>query len=297
MSGSFELTLGLDLRPQTTGAIQYALWLCKTAGLQPSGHIHPVHVIEPDAMVELMRHADEDTILGAYQRRGKEILDEVGSQGHFHVPEVFGGDAIEMLEDRARAKHSTALLISRQASSKATIAFPRLGSVARRLLRRLKLPIIVAPPDLLLSSVGEGPVVVAIDFEDSSKRAVDWAKPVADTLNRGLLLVHIAEMPDQLGYAGFIQSERWDQLSNEILDRGRERMEQFLRYHDLAGPEVQTAVARGPVLPGLVDFAAASKACMLVCGSGHHGVLRRIIVPSIASEAAALSPVPVAVVP
>jgi len=297
MSGSFELTLGLDLRPQTTGAIQYALWLCKTASLHASGHVHSVHVIEPDSMVELMRHADEETILGAYQRRGKEILDEVGLQGRFHPPEVLGGDAVELLEDRARAHGSTALLISRQASSTASVAFPRLGSIARRLLRRLKLPIIVAPPDLLPSTVGDGPVVVAIDFEDSSKRAVEWAKPVAETLNRELMLVHIAEMPDQLGYAGFIQSERWDQLSNEILDRGRERMDQFLRYHDIDQKRIHTTVARGPVLPGLVDFAVESKACMLVCGSGHHGLVHRIIVPSVASEAAALSSVPVAVVP
>ncbi len=295
MSGLFELTLGLDLRPQTTGAIAYGLWLCKTAGLQPAGHIHPVHVIEPDAMVELIRHADEDTILGAFKQRGKEILDELGHDGHIHAPEVFGGDAVEILEDRARTEGSTALLISRRAASKAGVVFPRLGSIARRLLRRLKVPVIVAPPDLLASQVGDGPVLVAVDFEDSSYRAVEWAKPVADTLQRKLELVHMAEMPDQLGYAGFIQSERWEALALEILDRGRERMDEFVRAHRIEG--VETTVVRGPVLPGLVDFAAASEACMLVCGSGHHGVLHRIIVPSIASEAAALASVPVAVVP
>ncbi len=295
MSGPFELTLGLDLRPQTTGAIAYGLWLCRTAKLQPAGHIHPVHVIEPDAMVELIRHADEDTILGAFKQRGKEILDELGHDGHIHAPEVFGGDAVEILEDRALAHGATALLISRRAPSDAGLAFPRLGAVARRLLRRLKLPVIVAPPDLLASKVGDGPVVVAVDFEDGSQRAVVWAKRVADTLGRGVRLVHMAEMPDQLGYAGFIQSERWEALATEILDRGRERMAQFMRAHAIVG--VETMVVRGPVLPGLVDFAGASEACLLVCGSGHHGVLHRIIVPSIASEAAALATVPVAVVP
>ncbi|MFO7563173.1 MAG: universal stress protein [Enhygromyxa sp.] len=295
MSGPFELTLGLDLRPQTTGAIQYALWMCKAAGLHPAGHVHPVLVIEPDAMVELLRHSDEDTILGAFRQRGKEVLDEVGREGHIHPPEVLGGDAVEVLEDRARDEGSTALLISRRAGSNAQLALPRLGSVARRLLRRLKVPVIVAPPDLLPSQIGEGPVLVAVDFEDSSRRAVEWAKPIADTLGREVLLVHIAEMPEQLGYAGFIQAERWDLLATEILDRGRERMDKFLRAHQIDG--VETAVERGPVLPGLIEVATASKACMIVCGSGHHGVLHRIIVPSIASETAALSPVPVAVVP
>jgi nucleotide-binding universal stress UspA family protein len=295
MSGPFEVTLGLDLRPQTTGAIQYALWLCKTASLQPAGHIHPVHAIEPDMMVELLRHADEETILGAYRQRGKEILDEVGSGGRFHPPEVFSGDAVEVLEERAKAHGSVALLVSRRAPSSATMALTRLGSVARRLLRRLKVPTIVTPPDLLQSQVGDGPVVVAIDFEDGAQRAVEWAKPFAEVLNRKVMLVHMAEMPDQLGYAGFVQSDRWEALSNEILDRGQQRMQQFLERHNITG--VQTSVARGTVLPGLIDYAAASKACLLVCGSGHHGVLHRMLVPSVASEAAALAPVPVVVVP
>ena len=297
MSGPFELTLGLDLRPQTTGAIAYALWMCETAGLHASGHVHPVHVIEPDVMVELIRYADEATILGAYRQRGKEQLDELGHSAHFHAPEVFGGDAVEILEERARAEGSTALLISRRAARETALAFPRLGAVARRLLRRLKVPVIVTPPDLLPSHVGDGPILVAVDFEDGSARAVAWAKQIGDTLNRAVVLVHLAEMPDQLGYAGFIQSERWEALATEILDRGRERMGQFLRAHALDDGGVENVVVRGPVLPGLLDYAVTRKACMIVCGSGHHGVLHRIIVPSIASEAAALASVPVAVVP
>lgn len=295
MSGPFLLTLGLDLRPQTTGAVQYALWLCKTAGLQPAGHVRPVCVLEPDVMVELMRHADEDTILGAFAQRGKEVLDEVGRDGHLHAPEVFGGDAVEVLEDRTRSHGSTALLISRRAASHKPIAFPRLGAVARRLLRRLKVPVIVAPPDLLGSQIGDGPVLVAVDFEDSSRRAIEWARPVADTLQRKLVLIHLTDMPDPIGYIGLIQTERWEALTTEILDRGRERMDQFVRAHQLDG--IETVVERGPVLPGLIDYAETSHACMVVCGSGHHGLLHRVIVPSVASETAGISSVPVAVVP
>lgn len=295
MSGAFALTLGLDMRPQTTGAVQYALWVCETANFQPVGHVRPVHVVEPDAMVELIRHADEQAIVGAFQQRGKEVLHELGHGGHFRAPEVLVGDAVEILEDRAIATHSTALLISRRAPSSSTMALPRLGSVARRLLRRLKLPVIVVPPDLLASQVGGGPVVVAVDFEEGSQRALEWAQPVADTLHRKLMLVHMAEMPDQIGYAGFIQPERWQSLANEILDRGRERMDDFVQRCGIE--QVETSIVRGPVLPGLLDFAAESKACMLVSGSGHHGVLHRILVPSIASEAAALAAVAVAVVP
>ena len=295
MSGPFTLTLGLDLRPQTTGAVQYALWLCNEANLQPAGHVHAVHVIEPEAMVELIRHAEEETILGAFERRGKEILDEVAHGAHLHPPKVVGGDAIELLEDIARANGSTALVISRRANSDAVMSFPRLGSIARRLLRRLKLPIIVAPPELLPSAVGEGPVVVAVDFTEGSKRAVDWAQAFADTIHRSIRLVHFADMPDQIGYAGVLQAERWDELCEEILAHGRDRMAKFIDGYGLT--HTDTAVLRGPVLPALGDYADAMKACLVVTGSGHHGLLHRVIVPSVASETAAFSPTPVAVVP
>lgn len=295
MTGPFQLTLGLDMRPQTTGAIQYALWLCRAAALQPAGHVHAVHVIDAPAMVELSRHVDEKTMIGAFERRGKEILDEVAHGAHLHAPQVRGGDVVEELEAAALQQSSTALLISRRGTTDSRFAFTRLGSVARRLLRRLSLPTIVVPPDLLSSAVGDGPVIVAVDFSDGSGRAVAWARSFAQTIGRTVELVHFADMPDQLGYAGLVQSERWDQLTNEIIEHGRERMAEFVTAHRCA--DIKTTVLRGPSLPALSDYAAAQSACLLVTGSGHHGLAHRVIVPSVGSETAAISAVPVAVVP
>ncbi len=295
MSASFAMTLGLDLRPQTIGAVQFGLWLCKTAGVAEAQHLHAVHVIEPDVLLELLRHVDEETLVGAFAQRGKELLDQVAHGTHMPPPEVFSGDAVELLEKRTRVHASSALLISRKAAGDRSLSFPRLGSVARKLLRRLDVPVIVTPSDLLASHVGEGPIVVAIDFTEGSYRAYTWARFLALDLGRPLLLVHLADMPDQLGYGGFVATSRWDELSNEVLDRGRERMDQFMKAHGIH--DVQTTVARGPVLPGLVDLATKAKACLLVCGSGHHGILHRVVVPSVASETASMATVAVAVVP
>lgn len=295
MSASFAVTLGLDLRPQSTGAVQFGLWLCQTAGVTAAQHMHPVHVIEPEVLVELLRHADESTLIGAFSQRGKELLDQVAHGAHLPPPEVVSGDPVELLEERTRAHGSSALLISRRAGADRTLSFPRLGTVARKLLRRLKVPIIVTPADLLISQVGAGPVVVAIDFSEGSYRAYTWARFLALDLGRPLLLVHLTDMPDQLGYGGFVATSRWEELANEVLDRGRERMDQFMKAHGIEN--VQTMVARGPVLPGLVDLAATAKACIVVCGSGHHGLLHRVVVPSVGSETAAMCSTAVAVIP
>lgn len=295
MSASLQLTLGLDLRPQTTGAVQFALWLCKAAELQPAGHVEAIHVIDPAAMVELIRHADEPTILGAFKQRGKEVLDEVAHGAHFHAPDIFAGDAVELLEREARTREALALVIARRAASDKRLTLSRLGSVARRLLRRLAQPTIVAPPDLLASEVGDGPIVVAVDFEEGSARALAWATKLAALINRPVELVHFAAMPDQVAYVGLVQGDRWTQMEAELLERGRERMDAFVRAH-ASGP-VETRVVSGPVLPSLADHAASRKACLVVTGSGHHGLLYRVVLPSVASETAAMATTAVAVIP
>ena len=295
MSAPLQLTLGLDLRPQTTGAVQYALWLCRAAELQPAGHVESVHVIDPAAMVELIRHADEPTILGAFQQRGKEVLHEVAHGANFHRPDIFAGDAVEILEREARERKAAALVISRRASTEQRMVFSRLGSVARRLLRRLAQPVIVAPPNLLASEVGGGPILVAVDFEEGSQRALAWALNLAEAIDRPIELVHLAAMPDQVAYVGLVQGERWGEMEEEILARGRERMDAFVRAH--APRPVESTVLRGPVLPNLGDYAAKREACLLVTGSGHHGLLHRVILPSVASETAAMATTAVAVVP
>ena len=86
------------------------------------------------------------------------------------------------------------------------MALMRLGSVARRMLRQLKQPTIVVPPDLLASQVGRGPVLVAVDFTEDSVRALNWARSFAETIGRPVRLVHFVDVPDQAGYAGLIHA-------------------------------------------------------------------------------------------
>lgn len=295
MPGPLSLAVGLDFRPQTTGAVQYATWVCKAADLHASGHVSFVHVIDPTALVELSRHADERTMLGAFRQRGKEILDELAHGERLHPPEVVIGDVCDQLEAFVARQGSTALVISRRAKRQDGLTLTRLGTVARRLLRRLAHPIIVAPPDLLASQVGAGPVLVAVDFTVDSLRAINWARPFAEAIRRPVRLVNFVDVPDPAGYAGMIHADRWKELCDDVFARARERMREFVREHQLGDIDVQ--VVHGPVLPEIVDYAAAVGACLLVTGSGHHGLMHRLIVPSVASEAAAMSTVAVAVVP
>ncbi len=263
--------------------------------MHASGHVACLHVIEPEAVVELSRHTDERTMLGAFRQRGKELLDELAHGEHLHPPEVVIGDVVDELEAFVRRQGSTALVISRRAKRQAGLMLTRLGSIARRLLRQLAQPTIVVPPDLLASQVGEGPVLVAVDFSEDSVRAIEWARSFAETIGRPVRLVHFVEVPDAAGYAGMIHADRWRELGDEAFGRARERMQKFVVEHNFG--DVERQVVHGPVLPEIVDYAAAAGACLLVTGSGHHGVMHRLIVPSVASEAAAMSTVPVAVVP
>jgi universal stress protein A len=75
-----------------------------------------------------------------------------------------------------------------------------LGSTTERLLRRTHTPVLAVPPtvndpaSLIDTASGTtGPVLAAIDFSDTSTRALRWAADIAHELARPLLLVHVVE--------------------------------------------------------------------------------------------------------
>ncbi len=285
------------MRPQSTGAISTATWLARAAGDDPRERVHAVHVIPPDVLAEIRRDNDEQTVRGAFAQHGGELLRAPVLKAHLHDPEILAGEIVPTLEAEALRRGSDALVISRRAPNRGSLHVPRLGKIARRLLRSLKLPVIVCPPDLIASELGDGPVVVAVDFTPASTKALHFGKKLADAIGRELLITHFAQLPDQLDYVGFVSATRWQAMCSEIHEDAEEQMAQFLRAHevdDVLG--VRWTVSGGAVISGLLEVCERSKACALVTGSGHHGLLHRMIVPSVASEVASLSKIPVAVV-
>jgi nucleotide-binding universal stress UspA family protein len=292
--------VGLDMRPRSTGAIGFAVWMARTSNSRVKDAVLGVHVVEMDDLLPQLEDADEETILGSLRAPAIESMKRAAMEAEFATPLVTPGRHAERTLEAATVFHNAAGLVVGRAAATDELSLVRLGRVARRLLRTLSVPLIVTPPDLAGSSVGSGPILVSVDPEHGSRSHVDFALRLGAWLNREVHLIHVVPIPDRDVYADYLPTAAWEQHDQQLEERGRASVDTWInaRLGDEAGkfgPE-RRIIERGPVVPRVVDAAKRLDACMVVCGSRKMSLARRFLTPSVASELAASAPFSVAVI-
>lgn len=133
-------------------------------------------------------------------------------------------------------------------------------------------------------------ILVAVDFEGASTRAVQAAKWIASGLDGELVLLHVYDRPS------FAHPE----LSDEIVERiekltEQERVEALAKLGAESG-DVRTLFRHGDPALRIVEAAAELRPAMLVMGTHGRGGLGRLLMGSIAAQVMRASPVPVVTV-
>jgi len=85
-----------------------------------------------------------------------------------------------------------------------------LGSVAERVLRRARCPVVVVPPTAhpQKDTVGMGRrILCGVDFSDASLTALEYAVSLAEESDATLTLIHVIEIPPELNGSARTQSE------------------------------------------------------------------------------------------
>jgi nucleotide-binding universal stress UspA family protein len=276
--------VGIDLRGRSAGAVQMAAWL-RTHARGGAVESVAVHVIAEGlgtgADARAVRTAAEDALAAELR----------GSSAPPLTAHVVTAASIEAGLAAAAAEHRCdGIVIGRLAASHSR-ALVRLGTVARRLLRRLPLPVMVVPPDLSAPRIGSGPIVLATDLETTATAAARMAHRLSGTLGRGLAIVHAdpsyAVVPDYLG-GGAVVVPRGPR-------RVRADVEQWALAHGLEGAAYH--LADGEVTESLMLTAEREAAPLVVTGSRRLALSERIFTSSIGSDLARLSDRPVLVVP
>jgi nucleotide-binding universal stress UspA family protein len=279
--------IGLDLRPQGGGALQFARWVAGRAG---PAELHAVHVLEESNLLQLLRREHHEDIEATANTLARKRLDDAGLAD---LPaRVVRGKAVdEQLAEEVEASRADALIIGRQGRADQT-AIVRLGRVSRRLLRQLPVPIIVAPPELDGAQVGDGPVLLATDLEPPSSAAARFAKGLADTLGRKTLVAHIVHSGTQS--SDLIPAVTVEQFYRQMgLDRKHD-LHGWMREHDLE--DAPAVVGEGDVVARLLGIAAEERAPVIVCGSRRLGLAERFFTSSVATDLSRHAPCAVAVV-
>lgn len=282
--------VGLDLRPNSHGALSLASWLHTNAREQTFVGLHVVEERE----LPLAGSAAIEPIVAAARDHTIARLRAIGASAAIGEPEVAPSrTADDALAAAVSAHGADGLIIGRRAAS-GEHSIVRLGRVARRLLRRLPAPILVAPADLSADDVGGGPVVAGVDGTDSCLRAVLTAKSLAEALGRELVLVHAVGLSSTMG-VDYLPPNTVERIRQTFDARERPRLEQWLARHGLDGARLE--IEDGPTVQCLLVRAEREKACLVAIGSRGLGPVERLFVSGVGLDLAGAAPLPVLIAP
>ncbi len=290
--GRVKWIVGLDLRPRSAGAVRFAGWLAASSRAPGGEEVVGVHVLEEDHLRVVLRFHHLDEVTASAQEAARRTLSDAGVAARV-VRVTRGRCADEGLEDARRELRADAVVVGRMARREGH-SLVRLGRVARELLRTLASPVVVVPPDLEATQIGDGPVVALSDLAADSSDACRFASRVAERLGRGLLVAHVVPRPEEYAEAHF-PAASVERMAREHQAEAEMALAGWVAARGLSA--ARTAVLRGPVIDRSLELAAGERAPLLVMGSHRRSVIERLRHASVASELAAAAPIAVAVVP
>jgi nucleotide-binding universal stress UspA family protein len=283
--------LGLDLRPRSAGALRFAGWLASAA---PGESFVAVHVLEEELLRTALRTRHLDEVVAAAGQAAREALEGEPSVAAAARLEVTRGVVAAETLDEARLAHAADGIVVGRAAGSTEWRLVRLGRTARRLVRALRAPVVVVPPDLAPEQVGAGPVVALASLREDSAEACRFAAAFAARTGRPLVVLHVcpALASSALPY---LPAEPMERAARELVLDAERDLAAFLAS---TGVAPQRAVVRpGDVVEEALALVGAQRAALLVVGAHRRGGLERWVAPSTGRDLAASAPVPVAIVP
>lgn len=293
MSGAelMRWVVGVDLRPHSHGAINFAAWL-HAHDQTGQASLEALHVVD-SGLLELPEAPARAAVLGRAKQAAIAALTARHALDAFaHVDAIEAGDVIDTLAAAGALAASTGVILGRRAADNDT-RLVRLGKVARSLLRRLESPVFVVPPDLERAYIGEGPIVCAVDLDPHGVDVARFGEALGEAIGRPARLVHVLDAGDPIGLQ-YLPEITWTDLHK----REREVGEAALRkWRDDAGLRSDTLTVQGQTVTQLIRTATELDACMILCGSRRLNLAQRMWLSSIGSSLAAAAHLPVGVIP
>ena len=241
-----------------------------------ASHLVLVHAVQPPisphkvgtpvaattfAAVEEMREAGEKLL--------EEIVAEVGA-GREVTSELRIGGAPEVIAAVAEEARADFVVVGSRGLG--SVGAVLLGSVSRRLAVHAPCPTVIVPPSA--GTIGEGPIMCAVDDSDGARAALATAAKLAEQLGVQLLLVNAEH------------DEASSSLGAELLGR----------LAVASGTNAERIVVRGKPADAILEAADAHTAKMIVIGSRGRGALASSVLGSVSSAVAHRSKCPVIVV-
>jgi nucleotide-binding universal stress UspA family protein len=286
--------VGLDLRPQSLGAVRFASWVEHASRKPEEEHFVVVHVLEEDHLRFVLRYHHLDEVMKAARASAESLLVQQSGTAWIESLQVVQGLTAEAALEHARSSQAADAVIVGRVAPRESHRLTRLGQVARRMLRHAEGPVIVVPPDLDPPTLGVGPIMALTDLGAASVEAVRFAARVAERMGRGLAVAHVTAHPEAHG-AWDLPQESLDQVRS---DRAQAALRSLKAWVEAVGARVDDQILlEGSLIESVLRRAAELSSPLIVAGSRRLPQIEKALLHGTAVELAASSPVPVAVVP
>jgi nucleotide-binding universal stress UspA family protein len=138
--------------------------------------------------------------------------------------------------------------------------------------------------------MSHSPILVPVDFDEGSIRALSLASELAAALGAEVTIVHVYELPIYT-YPG-LDPAALPPLHTEVTDAARRALDEFAKQHG-----VDRAVLReGDVEAEILGTAKELQARMIVMGTHGRGGLAHALLGSVTERVVRRSPIPVVTV-
>ena len=188
--GLKTIVVATDLDGQAEGALEYA----RKLAMSYKARIVLAHGLDP------MEYAAVDEIPGGVLKglteEARKVLDELAGdllrEGIHSHSEVRQGAVVEMLVDVARQYRAGLIVIGTKGSQGAGPVV--VGAIAERLVRIAPCPVLAVAADWNAGPnrpTPGGPVLLAMERNESAREAAATAASLAETFERPLLVLHV----------------------------------------------------------------------------------------------------------
>lgn len=278
--------VALDLEPLSLGALRFARWLAGDAE-----DLLCVHILRNDYVRHAVAYRSLSEVMSRAEHSCQEVVQRAQIPGNTRVEVRRAQEIAEGLWAAQQELGADLLVIGRNAKTEGA-ALIRLGSVARRVIRRATAPVCVVPPDL--REVGGGPIVLATACDEASSRSARYARELAQRTGRALVAVHVVPPLDAY-LQTHLPPKAMASIQAEELEDGRRRLSEWGAKCGLA-PEA-LHLLEGEVVNQVGTFARARDAAVVVCAPKERNLLERLVVESASTALAAHASSPVLLVP
>jgi nucleotide-binding universal stress UspA family protein len=139
-------------------------------------------------------------------------------------------------------------------------------------------------------------ILVATDFSDCSREAVEYALSWADRLGAELDLVHVFERPAyfEVGVSHSLQvGHNVDQWIREVKHEASRQLDALVQEVKSRQPGVHAVLREGPTVDEILNVARETSADLIVIGTHGRTGLPHVVLGSVAERVVRRAPCPV----